>query len=219
MFQLRVQEHLSVWAAGTLECSRSPWCQGKKYFKLKCRYLNYNSKLFGEAETSLSILEFRGAKRIDSLEVFPLRDHPRSSEIWSQLAQQGRRFVELMGVHHREYEGDAFIICKGALEVVKVKGRIMVDAGSFRDINPTYRKLCVNESLRQVHDLGIMFMGLSTTVSESLANYYAPMDLTEEDLLICSPTVMGYSLDNKMWCEYSEFDMSALTKHSGVCGG
>ena len=33
--------------------------QGQKYFKLSCRYLTHDGKLFGEVATSLRISEFR----------------------------------------------------------------------------------------------------------------------------------------------------------------
>jgi len=93
-------------------------------------------------------------KRIDALDLFPIQHHPQESDLRSLLAQQGVRFLLLMGVQDREYEGDAFFIRKGQAEVVKVRSGIMVDAGSFRDVNPTYSKLRINEPLTM--ELGVL---------------------------------------------------------------
>ena len=176
---------------------------GVRFFQLKCRYLDYNGKSFGEAWTLLAIEEFRGVKRIDTLDVFPLHHHPQESELRSLLTQQGVMFVALMGVQHREYEGDAFFIRKGELDVVKVKGRVMIDAGSFRDVNPTYSKLRVNEPLKTEAYAFCCIVSPSDKDSETLAsNKIQQEDLAEDDLMTCSATVMGYSLVNKMWCEY-----------------
>ena len=37
-----------------------------KYYKMECRYLEYDSQVFGEASTNLAIVKFRGKKRIST---------------------------------------------------------------------------------------------------------------------------------------------------------
>jgi hypothetical protein len=49
--------------------------QGERFFKLDCQYLDYDGKVFGEVETSLAVDEFRGVKKINTLNVFPLQYH------------------------------------------------------------------------------------------------------------------------------------------------
>ncbi len=45
---------------------------GVEYFHLECRYVDFDGKVFGESSTELAILKFRGIKRINSLNAFPL---------------------------------------------------------------------------------------------------------------------------------------------------
>jgi hypothetical protein len=45
---------------------------GVKYFHMEGRYLDFNGKVLSEVAIHLLIKRFRGAKRIDTLEVFPL---------------------------------------------------------------------------------------------------------------------------------------------------
>ena len=190
--------------------------RGEKDFQLECRYLDYNGKTFGEASESFTIDEFRGVKKINSLNVFPLDYHPQQSELESWLKDQGATFISLKGVQHRQYEGDAFLIRKGQPDVVKVSGRIMVDAGSFKDVNPTYPKLRMTESLNGAAlDLGWVFpvesVSKSGNVSENLIMTDLRMeDVTDEDLMTCSATVMGYSLEKKAWREFPKIIVSVV---------
>ena len=45
---------------------------GTPYFYLEARYFDYNGEVFREATVKIAIKKFRGAKRIDLLNVFPL---------------------------------------------------------------------------------------------------------------------------------------------------
>ena|SRR5438552_4176415 len=46
-----------------------------KYYHMSCRYLDFNGNVFGEAPTEVGIPKFRGRKRINTLDAFPLRYH------------------------------------------------------------------------------------------------------------------------------------------------
>jgi hypothetical protein len=45
---------------------------GLKDFNTECRYLDFNSEVFGEVSINLGILKFHRTKRINTLEAFPL---------------------------------------------------------------------------------------------------------------------------------------------------
>ena len=47
-----------------------------KYFHLECRYVDFDGKVFGETSIELAILQFRGTKKINSLDAFRLEYHP-----------------------------------------------------------------------------------------------------------------------------------------------
>lgn len=59
--------------------------QGECFFKLDCRYLDYDGKVFGEIETSLAIAEFQGVKKINSLDIFPLQYHKQAEKLTDAL--------------------------------------------------------------------------------------------------------------------------------------
>jgi hypothetical protein len=64
---------------------------GITYYKLECRYLDYDGDKFGEAGVILGIMKFRGSKPVETLEAFPLHCHPNQDEVRKELGRMGRK--------------------------------------------------------------------------------------------------------------------------------
>jgi hypothetical protein len=173
--------------------------QGQRYFHLECRYFDYNGTVFGEAMTQLGIAQFRGVRRIDSLESFPFKYHPSKKEMTQQLLACGQKFCSLLGSHHREYQGIAFYMHNGKPVQIPVKSRIMLDAGIFRELHPNYSRPRVYEASHTEVDL----FGLGKPVDQVKESETGPGEMQDQDLLICSPTIPGWILSDKTWGETS----------------
>jgi hypothetical protein len=87
-----------------------------------------------------------------------------------------------------------------------VNGRIMVDAAFFRKANPNYSRLPVTEPENSDWE----FIGLSawtpdeseSELADRIQSYDKRLaDMTENNLLICCLTVLGFSLSDKIWGE------------------
>jgi hypothetical protein len=166
----------------------------------------FDGKVFGETSIELAILKFRGTKRINSLDAFPLEYHPSKDKIKAHLVECGRKFVSLMGVHHRQYQGDAFYMRKEQPIKAPINSRVMIDAVYFQEANPNYTRPRISESGRQGSSdiAGILFWGdeRSTNRSDQVkSNGRDPVEMKEDDLILCSPTVSGFSYSNKLWGE------------------
>lgn len=120
---------------------------GSKFLCLETRFLETNGKFFGESTTRINIPFFQGAKRIDFLPAYPLQYHQDCDGIAQKLIENGRRFISLAGIHHRQYEGVAFYV-NNKREIVKhhVDGRIMVDAVGFKEQNPGHPQPVVRKA-------------------------------------------------------------------------
>ena len=187
--------------------------KGQKYWALQGRYLDYDGKKFGEVSRALLIPEFRGAKIITTLETFPLKYHCEVAEVRSDLIARGNKFMSLQGVHHRSYNGLAHIKKDGQPIKFSLKGRFMVDPLCFKEHNPNYERPRIDGiSVRDL--LGIRRRDMED-ISDLLGNHEIhghganngsradtstkSDELTEEELLICSPTVLGFSLERRVW--------------------
>jgi hypothetical protein len=167
-------------------------------------YLDFDGKVFGEVSTALGIEKFRGSKPINSLGVFPLSYHQKEEEARAYLDKCGRKFLSLMKVHHCQYRGMAFIVKKNRPTKIFVNSRIVIDAAYFREANPNYARLSINESKpnSSLNKGWILFDeddDPETSSDSVMSNGMEPSRVKGDDLLICSPTVLGFSLGVKLW--------------------
>ncbi|KAG4428231.1 hypothetical protein IFR05_016287 [Cadophora sp. M221] len=118
---------------------------GSKYWNIECRYLDFDGADLRESSIELKIPTFRGVKRINALQAFPLRYHSDANRAKADLLRCGREFARLMGTHHRHCQGTAFVMFKGKQVKISVDSRIMIDAAFFRKINPNYSRRSITE--------------------------------------------------------------------------
>jgi hypothetical protein len=92
---------------------------------------------------------------------------------------------------------------KGRPKAISVNGKIMVDAKLFWRMNLNYTRPSVNIPIPHKHLEG---SGLSFWTSKDLTksdptvqiNKVDPEEANDDDLLLFSPTVLGFSLNNKL---------------------
>lgn len=176
---------------------------GVEYFHLECRYLDFDGKVFGETSVELVIPKFRGTRKVNSLDAFPLKYHSSKNKILAHLIDCGRKFVSLMGVHHRQYRGDAFYVRKGKPIKIPVNCRIMVDAAYFQEANPNYTTPRINGSEHEnsSNNTYIFFENddRSTNQFDQIKNNDKnSVDMTKNELIFCSSTVLEFNYDNKL---------------------
>jgi hypothetical protein len=177
---------------------------GLKYYKMECRYLDYNGQVFGEASIDFAIVKFRGKKCISTLNAFPLQYHSDEKGMRTHLVECGRKFVSMLGAHHRHCQGTAFYIKGREAITVSVDSRVMLDAAFFRKMNPNYTRPQPNELVRNKTERDLFFEDYSESSNEGSldrikGNGVEPTNIEEKDLLICCPTVPGFSLGDKLW--------------------
>jgi hypothetical protein len=80
-------------------------------------------------------------KKINTLDIFPLQYHEQAEKLKDALIVRGRKFISLIGIHHRNYKGIAFVRQKEKYDKVYVKGRVMIDASEFKQGQPELQQL------------------------------------------------------------------------------
>lgn len=184
---------------------------GSEYFRIEGRYFNHDGKILGESTLFVDIDKFRGAKRIDHLLAYPLRLHQNSTRLRSSLSDRGRTFVALVeGYHYRQYQGQAFRKDdKGDFIKTSIDGRVVVDLDQFRFMNPNYNKPRVDTMSWDA------FIGATPVEGNEGRTEVDRVDvglaeLSLHDLVLCSPTVRGFSLTDRSWrmciCVYRKQD-------------
>ena len=177
--------------------------RGKRYAMTgMCSKNLLSEKLLGESTVAFEIKKFKGVKKISLLEAFPLKYLPTKEEARMQLIENGRQFVSLRGTHHVQYQGLAFYKDRfGTLVSVSVDSRIMIDAAYFRKVNPNF-PIAHLESFCFGLDDDLPPPPPSPFPNQTGEVKNADVDVLEmkdEDFLICSPVVYGFSLKDKLW--------------------
>ncbi|KAI9782938.1 MAG: hypothetical protein M1839_004413 [Geoglossum umbratile] len=209
-----------------------------KSWQLTCIGTGYDGVNFGKVLEFIKINQFEDTREITSLKVYPLKHHPEEHKIRVQLLERGKRFLELRGRQHMSYKGMAHVLTakyKHGYEVDEsgmegerifqsslVSGRVMIDSESFCRVNSGNRirfdGLAVPYNVQlQVYDGSTSTGGQEvhatvtvTTDIETKTKRPVLSMLSERDLLLCPPFVLGFSLLSKKWCRFIIDNVSEL---------
>lgn len=169
---------------------------GEKFYRLNCRYFDFDGKAVGQVSTTIDIPKFRGCIRINTLNAFPLSYHSSSSQARADLIDCGRKFLSLRGMHHRYCRGSAFFIQNDKMTKILVDGRVTIDTAFFLEMNPNYMRPKVDGSSSAISDL------FGDPVESTEKVWYGDAEtgeLAPADLMFCCPTVPGFSFTDKLW--------------------
>jgi predicted Zn-dependent protease with MMP-like domain len=78
-----------------------------KYWNVECEIINCDGEDFIYSWDSTSIFTYDGYRSLCDLNIIPLRLHKDQLHIRESLLARGKRFLALLGVHHRNYRGTA----------------------------------------------------------------------------------------------------------------
>lgn len=74
-----------------------------------------HSVVVGKVETVVLLRPVCGTVKIDSLDAYPLKFHSDEKGLREAIATRGKKWVGLIGVHHRQYDGIAAVKCGDTL--------------------------------------------------------------------------------------------------------
>ncbi|KAK5943797.1 hypothetical protein PMZ80_003078 [Knufia obscura] len=184
--------------------------QGVEYFELQCQYLDFDGKVFGTVTERLPVERFHGARPITALDIYPLYFHPTPNKIMQSLIERGRKFMSLMGSHHRTYDGVAFRRVKDGLVRKSVQSKIMIDTDQFRKTIPSYARIIIKKTEEG------FFSDFITTQQRVMNGEMDLANLPEDKLVLCPPAVLGFSLNDKFWGEYAVDHIQGIEPSSAL---
>jgi hypothetical protein len=190
---------------------------GVPHFWLQCMYIDWNGVHFGSNEINFSVATYDGVHSITTLEVYPIEFHSEGEAVRARLIGRGTKIENLTGRHYVAYKGHAWRERGfGKKDMYNVDGRIMIDTEGWNRFNPAQKVsvtllsqkgsattscLTVGESKFQLVDGCDISMPIDGPVADA-GDAAKRVPLTTEQKLICSPTLRGYSLENKLWLNF-----------------
>ena len=109
-----------------------------------CWYLDFNGKTFGKVPIDLAIPKFRGTKRINTLQAFPLKYYQDEKLVKANIVKCSRKFVSLKDVCLVYCWGEAFYMDNGECVRLSVDSQVIINSDFFWKMNPNYSRLCTD---------------------------------------------------------------------------
>ena len=194
-----------------------------KYYDLRCEMVEWDGGRFGLNDFRWKIREFIGTTEIVKLPAFPIQYHPKVEEIKTELRKRGTAYESLCGYHFKYYQGVALKDTMLGPIKITVDSRIIIDTYGWNRFMPD-RQVSVaslsefeSTSSSTDDDSDSIFHTdsgatenpreterdpFSSRNDDALPNY-STISLTPDQLLICSSSLKGYSMNNKSWLTFS----------------
>ncbi|OJD36616.1 p-loop containing nucleoside triphosphate hydrolase protein [Diplodia corticola] len=194
-------------------------------FMVRCKYVDWNGAQFGTSRLNIKIYGYAGTKPIHQLAAYPIEYHQDPEGLRKRLVERGAKFEALAGSHYKGYHGLAWKEDGwGKKQKYSIKGRVVIDTYGWNRFEPNFA-IYTNP----LTDKQTTSEGLADTSGDDEADGYdsdnnsycgsevqydgMPCDgdfedeneetkrprLTEEQKLIATPLVRGYSLKSKQW--------------------
>ncbi|KAI1786224.1 P-loop containing nucleoside triphosphate hydrolase protein [Ganoderma leucocontextum] len=154
-------------------------------------------RAFGTYNFSISVPEFAGTQMINCLNVYPMVFHPDPEGLSASLIKRGRKWASLNGVHHVHYQGLAGYRTVDSYIRYSVTSRIMIDRGNFVKLEPNYA--VPRPGPEQIVSQLPAEPGTVWTHEKEKSDF----GLTDDDLLLATPILYGFSLADKLWLEFN----------------
>ncbi|KIW00749.1 uncharacterized protein PV09_07732 [Verruconis gallopava] len=184
------------------------------------RFVDWDGSKFGTNKCNVKIGSYAGTRKINTLSAFPLDFHAEKDEVRQRLLERGAKVEQLAGSHYRAYRGVGWKLnAFGTKDKFNIDGRIVVDTYGWNRFNPNYAVFV--SALDKKDSKTVGGTGLDDDVDDDgiyddeccdggmpVDGHFLESDdtekqaLTDEQRLICSPLVRGYSLKNKLWLNF-----------------
>jgi len=171
---------------------------------MRVNFIDYDGERIGTRKTELFIPKYPGTRELSELPTMPLDLLDNADEVRAELLARGRKFESYIGQHYLHYEGIALKRVDGMYVRFNVSGRVMVDAKTAMRLEPNdsfvVRELSPrDEATRRDRAQRRKGFGLAQFASENKA---AIEKLSDEEAILASATVRGYSFSNKRFLEF-----------------
>jgi SpoVK/Ycf46/Vps4 family AAA+-type ATPase len=174
-------------------------CIGPHY-RLNVDYVDFDGHRFGSGKTALAVPAFAGTQDITKLSAFPLNFHPDEKGVRERVIERGHLFESLKGYHFKHYEGIALEFGTWGKIRRTINSRVILDTHAFHSFNPGRRM-----NLNQLDGENLIGMSSGDFTRDYSHKNEMPKStdskekLTEDQLLLATDELRGYSLKDKKW--------------------
>ncbi|KXT06785.1 hypothetical protein AC578_7166 [Pseudocercospora eumusae] len=172
-------------------------------------FIDFDGDEFGTRNGIQKIMPFHGAEPIGELEAYPFEYHTNPVAAKKSFIERGRRFEKLAGMHFCSYSGIALEHTPCGISRFNTDGRVVIDTKTWHRLNSnrafTVNKFQSDEDKRRKrrHVRNDYDDENDEEEAELLPTDKLDLDpLTDDQCLLASATVRGFSFAEKRWFEF-----------------
>ncbi|KAK8085196.1 P-loop containing nucleoside triphosphate hydrolase protein [Apiospora hydei] len=191
------------YCSNTTTCPRSPW-------NMTAHSIMCDGMDFGHHEEEIPIAPYEGFRSLTSLPVMPLKYHPDQKKIKDELILRGRKYRTLgIGRHHMNYDGFATVGRRRAANRHSFdrsfdKQRAYVGFAIILDISINAKQATGSGRLMIDSEAGAQYVPDHEPEFSANKRIFRcetddHLEMTDEDLIICTAELVAYSLSNMKW--------------------
>ncbi|KAK2461348.1 hypothetical protein APHAL10511_006633 [Amanita phalloides] len=156
----------------------------------------------GKVKTKIVLRDFDGTVKITDLAAYPIMFYPNETNLREQLAQRGRKWLDLIGIRQKQYDGPAFARTAAGIQIHNIKSRIMIDRTAYRRF---YAEGSGLQTSKDGHNQPGSIIANDILIKDNFSSAGAMVkpNLNDEDLLLTPTIVYGFSLSDKLWLEFN----------------
>jgi len=211
-----------------------PFCFAQDW-SLEAENIECDGENFGYVKHTLMIRKYDGYKPLISLPIMPLDYHDRRDKICGDLVTRGGKFISMIGISHWSYQGVGEALSSRRrqtwvgerdefpLQATRFNSRVIVDFEGFYTESPTHRPSFGRDERDEDeddHPFSFSRRGrygrsrsskLQSENKTIRVNAGEHLTLGEEEFMICSNRVAGFSLLSKKWAFFYINNLSTVS--------
>ncbi|KAF2459597.1 P-loop containing nucleoside triphosphate hydrolase protein [Lineolata rhizophorae] len=169
-------------------------CGGGHAFIVHCHVINYDGVSVGKEVRKVIFAQFSGPRELSWLDLLPLEYCDDVDGLKRRLTERGRVFLSLRGVHQRAHPEH---------------GRVIVDCKTYQQ--RVFPKEMYKKRMKIESKSSCVCRVCSKKVAQTKDDYdHELRELSEEEMMLCSATVYGFTLKHHKWKEFRVNDLAEI---------
>ena len=175
---------------------------GVEFMKVIVNYWDWDGQRNGSRRTEFITRQFSGETPLNDLKFVPFKFLRRAEEFKDQLITRGKAFEALLGYHFKHYSGKKLTrLPNGCMKMGQVTARVVIDAYAYHKYHHTE---WLDDEEKSDSDSDDRIVEAESEAQKQADNGRREVinPFTEEHYLLSIPTVKGFDIENREWCQF-----------------
>ncbi|KAJ9659976.1 hypothetical protein H2198_002866 [Neophaeococcomyces mojaviensis] len=178
------------------------WEDNIECMKLDVDYHDWDGHKAGFRRTQFVIKQFEAEIPLNDLKIVPFKFLKREQQVREQLIERAKSFEKLLGYHFKHYSGNKLTkLPTGCMKMGQITARVIVDAYAYHKF---FEEEWLEDEKKSEPNSEDEISEVETEAQKQTdtGRREVIQPFTEEQYLLSIPTVKGFDIENREWCQF-----------------